>query len=173
MQIFVMKNDERLGPFSLEEVNRHLASGRLNPIDEAWFEGSPGWKPLLSITGVIMPGGASSSAEPMTIAHPPVIGSTSYAGFWIRSLAFLIDSLILIIVYETIVRILLFFPRDSWLVIAIEILPILISGAYMTLCWSSSMQATPGQKVCGVEVINAITGGRVSFARALGRYLAL
>jgi uncharacterized RDD family membrane protein YckC len=173
MQIFVMKNDERLGPFSLEEVNRRLAAGTLNPIDEAWFEGSPGWKPLLGITGVIMPGGASSSAEPLTIAHPATIGSTSYAGFLIRTLAYLIDSLILVIIYEIIVRMLLLFPPSDLVVMAIEILPIVIFGVYMTLFWSSSMQATLGQKVCGVKVINAITGRRISFARAIARYFAL
>jgi uncharacterized RDD family membrane protein YckC len=172
MQIYVRKDEERIGPFSLEEVNHRLAAGTLNPSDEAWFEGSPGWRALLSITGVIMPGGASSTAAPISIATPFTAGSTSYAGFWIRTLAYIIDSLILVVVSEIILLPLKAFPGDNALTFG-ALIPLLICFTYMPAFWSSSMQATIGQMICGLKVVNAITGGKISLPRALGRWLAL
>lgn len=68
MQIYVTKEGQRTGPYSLEEVNRHLATGMFRPIDQAWSEVFPGWKPVVSFPGVIMPGGASSTATPIGTA---------------------------------------------------------------------------------------------------------
>lgn len=172
MQVYVRKDEERFGPFSLEEVNRQLATGTLNPSDEAWFEGAPGWRALSSITGVIMPGGASSTAAPISIATPTTVGSTSYAGFWIRTLAYVIDSLILLVVSEIILLLLKALPGDNALTFG-ALIALLICFSYMPTFWSSSMQATIGQMICGLKVMNAITGGKISLPRALGRWLAL
>ena len=167
-----MKNEQRLGPFSLEEVNRQLALGTLHPSDEAWYEGAPGWRALLSISGVIMPGGASSSAAPVSFATPAVIGSTSYAGFWMRTLAYLIDSLILVVVSEMILLPLKVLPGDDALLFG-AVIPLLVCLTYMPAFWSSKTQATIGQMICGVKVVNAITGTRISVLRAFGRWFAL
>lgn len=172
MQIYVTKNEERAGPFSLEEVNRQLAAGLLHPADEAWYEGSPGWRALLSIPGVIMPGGASSTAEPITIATPARTRSTSYGGFWMRAFAYVIDTLIVVILSEIILQFLRYFAADRDLSPAAIALPFLISFIYMTILWSAA-QATIGQKVCGLKVVNALTGTRISFLRAAGRWFAL
>lgn len=172
MQIYVRKDEERVGPFSLEEVNRQLAAGLLNPADEAWYEGSPGWRALLSISGVIMPGGASSMAESVTIATPAPTKSIVYGGFWIRTLAFVIDALIVVILSEIIVQFLKYFAENSDLSSFAAILPLLISFIYMTILWSS-VQATVGQRVCGLRVVNAMTGTKISFLRATGRWFAL
>jgi uncharacterized RDD family membrane protein YckC len=172
MQIFVMKNGERLGPFSLEEVNRQLAAAILDPSDEAWYESAPGLRPLSSITGVIMPGGASSSAASLTIATPANTGSTAYAGFWIRALAYLIDTLILLVVSEIILLPLKVLPGDTALTFG-ALVPLLVCFTYMPAFWSSGLQATIGQMICGLKVVNAITGGRISVGQAFGRWLAL
>ena len=172
MQIYVTKDEERAGPFSLEEVNRQLAAGLLNPADEAWYEGSPGWRALLSIPGVIMPGGASSTAESVTIATPARTRSTAYGGFWIRTLAYIIDTLIIVILSEIIVLFLKYFAENSDLSSFAAILSLLISFIYMTILWSS-VQATVGQKVCGLRVVDAMTGTKISFLRAAGRWFAL
>ena len=171
MQIYVTKDEERVGPFSLEEVNRQLAAGLLNPADEAWYEGSPGWRALLSIPGVIMPGGASSMAESVTIATPAPTRSIAYGGFWIRTLAHVIDTLLIVILSEIIVHFLKYFAENSDPSFAV-ILPLSISFIYMTILWSS-VQATVGQKVCGLRVVDAMTGTKISFLRAAGRWFAL
>jgi uncharacterized RDD family membrane protein YckC len=44
---------------------------------------------------------------------------------------------------------------------------------YMPALWASSMQATAGQRICALRVINAIDGGRVSFMRGLLRVFGM
>jgi uncharacterized RDD family membrane protein YckC len=173
MQIYLMKGEERVGPFPLEEVNRQLAAGTLSPMDKAWYEGAPGWRELLTITGVIMPGGASSTAAPISLATPLAARSTSYAGFWIRTTAFVIDALILVIVSEIIVLSMRLLPESGAVTGIGTVLPIVICFVYMTVLWSSDMQATIAQKICGLRVVNAITGTKISFLRAVGRWFAL
>ena len=46
MQIHIARNGQRMGPFSLEEINRQLAAGTLSLSDQAWYEGAGGWVPL-------------------------------------------------------------------------------------------------------------------------------
>src|SRR2546423_1784217 len=57
MQIYVGKNGQQLGPFSLEEVNRKLADGTFAGTDLAWYEGAAGWAPLSRLARVAIPGG--------------------------------------------------------------------------------------------------------------------
>src|SRR4051812_17256897 len=52
MQIYIGKNGQQLGPFSLEEVNRKLADGTFTGADLAWYEGAAGWAPLAGVPGV-------------------------------------------------------------------------------------------------------------------------
>jgi len=172
MQLFVMKNGERLGPFSLEEVNRQLAAGTLEPADEAWYEGAPGLRALSSVTGVIMPGGASSSAASVTIATPPAAPAAAYAGFWIRAIAYVIDALVLLVVSEIILLPLKVLPGDTALTYG-ALIPLLVCFSYMPAFWSSARQGTLGQIICGIKVVNALTGGRISVPQALARWLAL
>src|SRR5438477_10797247 len=96
MEIYLSRGGgERIGPYSLEEINRPLAARTITPYDLGWSERSPGWKPLLSLPGVIMPGGASSSAMPIGIATPVKFGLPEFGGFWRRALSHLIDAFIL------------------------------------------------------------------------------
>jgi hypothetical protein len=64
MQIFVGKNGQQLGPFSLEEVNRKLADGTFAASDLAWYEGAAGWAPLSSVAGVVIPPAAAAAPAP-------------------------------------------------------------------------------------------------------------
>tara|TARA_R110002096_G_scaffold252520_1_gene445444 strand:+ start:73 stop:534 length:462 start_codon:yes stop_codon:yes gene_type:complete len=52
-RITVRQNDTSYGPYSLQEVNSMLTSGRLDRDDLAWIEGSPDWTSLRSIPGVL------------------------------------------------------------------------------------------------------------------------
>src|SRR3954465_12502730 len=61
MQIYVGKNGQQLGPFSLEEVNQKLADGSFSATDLGWYEGAAGWAPLSSVPGVRVP-----AAPPVT-----------------------------------------------------------------------------------------------------------
>ena len=173
MQLYITRDGQRSGPYSLEEVNRQLAAGTLSPVDQAWSEGSPGWKPLLGFPGVIMPGGASSTAMPIGLATPVVPGPIKYAGFWIRVVAYIIDVLILGMGLWIIGLLFQRSPEEAGGFSAIGgILQIVLGFLYMPVLWSSPMQATIGQKICGLRVIRP-GGNGISFERGIARALAM
>ena len=175
MEIYVAREGQRAGPYSLEEVNRQLASGHLSPVDQAWSESSPGWKPVLNFPGVIMPGGASSTAVPVATATVPHHDVPRYAGFWIRALAFLVDCLILAFPAALIQIGIGPPPADPsagspYLAAAMTGLLNLI---YFAGFWASPMQATLGQKICRIKVADAILLSRISALQAIGRFFSL
>jgi uncharacterized RDD family membrane protein YckC len=173
VQIYINRNGERTGPLSIEEINRRLAAGILNPTDQGWTETSPGWKPLLSFTGVIMPGGASSTAAQISMATPITFGLIRYAGFWIRAVAFVIDAIILAAVFLVIAFFLTTSYEETGPARNAAILQSVITVLYLAAFWASPMQGTFGQIMCGLQIVDEIDGKRISFMRALGRALAL
>ncbi len=173
MQLYLNRDGQRAGPFSLEEVNRQLAAGQLNPTDLGWSESSPGWKPLLSFTGVIMPGGASSTAAPIGLATPITFGLARYAGFWIRAVAFIIDGIILGGLFLLVAFFLKPSSEESGSMLLAAVIQGVIAILYLALFWTSPMQATLGQKFCGVKVVDEMGGHRISLMRGLGRSLAM
>ena len=64
MQIYVGKNGQQLGPFSLEEVNRKLADRTFVGTDLAWYEGAAGWAPLSGVAGVVIPPVSTTTPAP-------------------------------------------------------------------------------------------------------------
>jgi uncharacterized RDD family membrane protein YckC len=103
----------------------------------------------------------------------PVI-EWNYAGFWIRFLAYFIDSILMgivniVILYAVVGIDTLADPQEGALMS--NALTILIPLLYFTLMQSSSKQATLGKMAVGIKVLNS-NGETVSFAQALGRYLS-
>lgn len=103
----------------------------------------------------------------------------SYAGFWIRFLAYLIDSFLLSLV---------FFPLGIGLVfgavyagvdpnspeitvgnLLLNVVSIFAGWLYFSLTESSSWQATIGKKLLKLKVTD-MYGQRLTFGRASGRY---
>lgn len=166
MQIYVNREGQRTGPLELADINRQLAAGRLQPSDLAWSEASPGWKPLLSFAGVMMPGAASSSTMPIGLATPVIFGSRNYAGFWTRALAFIVDAIILGFLSAIIVFLLTY--ADGTMSILRAVLPALVCFLYFPAMWSSPMQATLGQSLCHLRVIR-VDGSAVSFMQGVLR----
>jgi uncharacterized RDD family membrane protein YckC len=112
------------------------------------------------------------------IARPPV----AYAGFWLRFVAHIIDSILLGVV----VGIGIFVPLlgstlrtlgNPWELytsmarpfVAIRLLALMAGWIYFASLESSRWQATLGKKVLGLRVTD-LAGNRVTFARASGRY---
>jgi uncharacterized RDD family membrane protein YckC len=140
----------------------------------------------------VVSGGQSSayagSAPAITSARKPV----AYAGFWLRFVAIIIDS----IAINVAARILLFpflgvmglrmafmrhwpmAPMDPGAILAligtlfwlIAILSV-VKWLYYALLESSAWQATLGKKALGLMVTD-LEGHRISFGRATGRYFA-
>ena len=72
MQLYILKNEEKIGPLELEEVRALLADGKLVPSDRAWHEGAKHWIPLSSI-------GAVTQRKTPTASKPSIqktIGAT-------------------------------------------------------------------------------------------------
>ena len=65
MQIYIYRDGQQFGPFTLDQINQGLAAGQLLPNDFAFYEGLPQWIPLSQIQGVVVPGaGAEASSAP-------------------------------------------------------------------------------------------------------------
>ena len=70
MQIYVGKDGQQLGPFSVEEVNRKLADGTFAATDLGWHEGAAGWAALSTIAGVVVPPAAAAPSAPAPAPAP-------------------------------------------------------------------------------------------------------
>jgi membrane protein YdbS with pleckstrin-like domain len=68
MQIYIARDGQTHGPYSLEAIQAHLASGHVVPGDQAWFEGAPGWMPLHQVDGVKIEQGSLPPAAPVEVA---------------------------------------------------------------------------------------------------------
>src|SRR5438270_10326002 len=75
MQIYVGKNGQQLGPFSIEEINRKLADGTFAGSDLAWYEGAAGWAPLSGVAGVVIPQAPTAAAAPAPIQPAPAVAA--------------------------------------------------------------------------------------------------
>ncbi len=104
---------------------------------------------------------------------------TNYGGFWVRVVAYLIDGILLLIVQAVLGMILgvsiLATAEDQiaaggayWLY---QLLSLVIGIGYFAYMESSDKQATFGKMAMGLVVTNE-AGGRISLARAIGRYFA-
>jgi uncharacterized RDD family membrane protein YckC len=87
-----------------------------------------------------------------------------FAGFWVRFVAFLIDTFVLLIIVK--LPISLAFGQNTAANLVISV----IDALYFAIFESSSQQATPGKLALGLRVVDD-EGNRISFIRALGRYL--
>ncbi|HKZ16739.1 MAG TPA: RDD family protein [Geobacteraceae bacterium] len=119
-------------------------------------------------------GSAQPEEEPPVTPDPPT--EPSYAGFWRRFLAFLIDAFILATVSFLFTA--SFFltvmsgPDSKALgvtVLSNRIFSFLLHWLYFTLMESSSKQATLGKMAIGI-IVTDYNGQRISLLRANGRY---
>ncbi len=96
----------------------------------------------------------------------------NYAGFWIRVLAYLIDTVILIVAQVVLALLTgesLLDAEAQQTFGIIDVLGLVITFAYFIGFEGSAKQATPGKIALGLIVTNA-QGGRISYGQATGRY---
>ena len=200
---------QQLGPVSEEEMDQLAAAGTIRGNTLVWHAGMAGWEPYNAVRGPDATGGALGFCSQCSTSQPfsemvrfgdawvcaackepftqrlretgLTVPKFRYAGFWIRVLAKLIDSAILIAAYMPISYltspILLRTARSGALTPGFLLLEgvlllgqIAASGAYdVFFVWKYS--ATPGKMICGKKIITA-DGGRLTLGRAVGRYFA-
>lgn len=118
---------------------------------------------------------------PQTIPRPPE-PKVSYAGFWLRAVAFVIDNIVLYLAAAmTFFGPLMrhaglpttnpwqFYKNPTQQVLAVELIMLMVQWLYWALLESSPWQATIGKRVLGLYVTD-LEGRRISFARASGRF---
>lgn len=117
------------------------------------------------------------------------------AAFWKRAVAFIVDALVVTILFCLlihVVNILLALPVDYTpflergislkmtpyveehfveIVLLYSLLKLVVLIPYFTLLESSRLQATLGKLLLGIKVVDVL-GKRISFVRAMGRFLA-
>jgi hypothetical protein len=80
---YVNKNDQQLGPFTLTQVQRMVATGGLKPDDLAWYEGLVEWIPVDQVPGF---------ADPKV--RPPAAKPRRPSAVWVISLWYCFDALL-------------------------------------------------------------------------------
>ena len=118
--------------------------------------------------------GSAAPPPPVWDARPAGPDHVAYGGFWIRVVAYLIDAILLTIVYGIVARLLgidifesdwrHYDPLDN-------LLSLVIGWLYFALLESSERGATVGKMVMGLRVVTS-DGQRLSFMNATGRYFA-
>jgi uncharacterized RDD family membrane protein YckC len=109
---------------------------------------------------------------------PPMVElKVRYAGFWIRLVAQIIDSIIFYIIsfipsfmFGFLSAAVFNFKLTTPAYIAIGIISVMLYWLYQSLFISSKYMATPGKMVVGIKVTD-LEGNRISFSRATLRYL--
>ena len=77
MQIYISRDGEQNGPYSIEDVNAYLKDGILLPTDLACQHGMTEWVPITQIPSVLLPG--DSAATPMSLTEIPKHFFISYS----------------------------------------------------------------------------------------------
>jgi uncharacterized RDD family membrane protein YckC len=98
-----------------------------------------------------------------------------YVGFWLRFWAFIIDSILAMVILVPIVR--AYRGDASWLDLYADTSPsaVLVQWvlpALAVLIFWVTRQATPGKMAIGATIVDADTGKHPTTAQFLGRYLA-
>ena len=74
MDIYITRNGQQLGPYSVHEARRNLRAGVIGSSDLAWHDGLSEWVPLSTIPGITMiaQSPTSSPQPPRPPQAPPV-----------------------------------------------------------------------------------------------------
>jgi uncharacterized RDD family membrane protein YckC len=90
-----------------------------------------------------------------------------YAGFWKRAVALVIDTIILTLLVSPFSLLMgwHYFILGSW------VISVTLNWLYFSLFESGNWMATPGKRLLSIKVVD-LSGGRISFGKATGRYFA-
>ncbi len=201
---YYLKNSQRYGPVTRERLTTLLHAGELAEDTMVWTGGMNSWRPFRESPGPPSQGApleskahcsACGRTGPLTVFTPTASGrlcgncapsnsakpfaiSTRYAGFWIRALATVADSLILAIpayLISMIQTALLGTSGGDMVLILIGALYSISANIAVGLAYEvyflGTYSATPGKMLLNLKVQTA-SGGRISYVRALGRFAA-
>jgi uncharacterized RDD family membrane protein YckC len=194
-QWYYAQNNQQFGPVTWEALQQMAMQRILQPYDLVWSEGMANWQAATTVPNLFAaapvagdqtapyaaPGSPTAAG---TIGYYTPTSNVTYAGFWLRFVAAIIDGVILFVIGMIIGGISGFLigfvmgasgsaMQNIQLTVEIvaQIIGIIIGWLYEALLTSSSKQATLGKMALGIRV-TGYDGQRISFARATGRHFA-
>ena len=201
---YYVEDGERRGPIARDALMTKIDNGELAPTVLVWRDGMDDWSaadamaefsgPAVGLAaGAGAPAGSGSGGayaglesdgaggyDPFTGEEYGIVPVT-YAGFWKRFVAYIVDSIIVqsvMFVLQIGLAVLTSLPgfADSDAAIALVSVVFSLGSMVLVLVYfaafeSGNWQATPGKKVLGIKVTD-LEGNRITFGRALGRNVA-
>ena len=120
-------------------------------------------------------GSAAPPPPPVWDATPPGSTPVGYGGFWIRVVAYIIDAILISLVFGVVTSIFGIRYINMYDLSQIDpttnLLSLAIAWLYFALLESSERGATVGKMAMGLRVVSN-DGKRISFMNATGRYFA-
>jgi hypothetical protein len=83
--IYVLRDGEQFGPYTLEDANLFLSQGSLLLTDWAWYEGVQNWMPITMVPGIVI--SESMLLSQLSVEQAPVRGSIKKKKIIIGSVA--------------------------------------------------------------------------------------
>ncbi len=180
---YFAQGSEQRGPVSRAALTQLAASGAVTPQTLVWQQGMADWVPAGTIPGLMPMGNFGQVAAPAAPVPLNYSNAPTYAGFWLRFCAWIVDYLVIALPFFVIEHVLglsqvspVFMPGRHVHVSPTIFFPACGMGLmrfvawwlYFTMMESSERQATLGKMALGLRVTD-MQGMRISFARANGR----
>lgn len=180
---FILINGKSEGPYSYEKI---IELG-LNPDTIIWRYGIKKWvmiKDLKEFRDIIPPPSPTYLLDDSKVMDLPITSGiptpiNDFAGFWLRLVAYLVDSIIIGFVASFIYTIFNLPISEDQIILNLSdslilFKPNLVLIFFMTLFYfvlfeSSDFRATPGKAILGLRV-STTAGSQISENRALGRF---
>ena len=186
------RDRQQHGPVDEAELRRLFRAGEIRRDTLIWNPGLPQWQPLGDFANELGLQETDSPYAPPTaeVLRDEVVvhgGDVVYAGFWKRTAAYVIDSMIAGIVSGLLGGLVggvmgafllnganLAGNSSGFILIQVvsNLIGIAIGVAYFAGFHSSASMATLGKMAIGIKVVRS-NGERIGFLRGMGRYFAL
>lgn len=185
---YYAQHGQKHGPVSKSELLDLIRSGDVDRDDLVWTSGMEDWEPADSVSDLLgsdgddPPAPPQSTDDPQTHSEDPDVGeiadekhspptdsNISYAGFWKRFIALIVDVIIIVIPSAFIsVPFMSGAPQGDPGAYA-NLIAFMVGWIYYASMESSKKQATLGKMLLGIKV-TGMDGERIGFGKATGRH---
>ncbi len=191
MDIFIVKNSQKAGPYPVIEVISMLESGAIAPDVKGWHKGCESWMPLKSLPALddyfnpkveksdsqeSIDGSSDSASAPdmqdaaQNDSNPQVVLQVAVPNPWLRFSARMFDIILFTCLYFVVLRysfqgfqdwFIMPTPEHTLLYICV---PFVIIESLLLSTWGT----TPGKAIMGIRV-RTFLGQKLNFLKALKR----
>jgi uncharacterized RDD family membrane protein YckC len=179
MEVFVLRDQQRTGPFSSPRLREMWEEGALTPDTLVWHEGLASWRAVRDVEAVM----SVVTPDPLAATEPPrerpaalEEPSAKRTSLLVRrSIARQIDSILILLVTASVgVK---FGWLDPWNILIYPTFAVLLSSAALWIPLEafllSRFATTPGRWLLGLHVVDAQTNRVLPWPRALQRSIGV